>query len=148
MMELGFDLNTNINKMTFSYGQLIIRGSVPELVQFALDSGFEFNSYTSNGWHSLELLQLNYLFAKDGDPKMLKIIENQLAKGVDLSKSNPADFFKKLHSHSESKGFDELMAVYRKDEYMKEYIKKNTGLIIQSKFDSIIPKEVQDIFLF
>jgi len=148
MIERGLNLNIYPTKSSFSYGHLVMRHSPYELVQLALDSGFKFNSYTTNKWHSLELLQINCLGLNDEKPELLNIIENQLKKGIDLSKSNPTDFFKKLDQGKKNKGWFKLIDIYLADKYMKKFIIKNINIIADNNLLEYISKDIKDIFLF
>lgn len=133
----------------FSYGHMLMRSGAPELITFALKNGFMFNYYTSKPlWHSLELLQLNYLGQKVDKVGLLKIIADQLKKGVDLSKTDTEDFLAKLDRHFKSVGWKELIDLYKNDPYMSKYFDAHLDLIIKKEFFNLISKEAVDIFIF
>ncbi len=145
----GLNLNSRQKNGSFAYGLQLMRSSTPKLIRYALDHGFKFNQYSENPvWHSLELLQLNYLSPNAEKSELLEIISEQLKKGVDLDKSDPGDFFMKLNSRATSAGWNKLIELYNKDTYMNNYFEKHLDLIIKKEYFNIIPKDAIDIFVF
>lgn len=146
VLDNGLDLNSIESQ--FSYGHLIIRSGTVGLIDFVLEKGFTFDSYTSNNWHSLELIQLNYFSFKTDKPRMLGIIKKQLNGGINLSKSDPKDLFSKLNRHNKNDGWKELFDLYMSDSYMTKYISDNYDIIIKNELYSLISVEAKDIFIF
>jgi hypothetical protein len=149
-LDNGLDVNDNINN--FSLGHSIVRSTSSLLINALLKSKFKFNSYTKvPAWHSLELLQLNLLGPstdKGEQTELLKIIEKQLKKGVDLSSSTPKDFFEKLNRNYRSDAFKPLLALYFTDSYMMKFISDNMDVIVKYEFNNVLPEVMRDIFVF
>ncbi len=91
---------------------------------------------------------MNYLSNNPDRPVLLDIIKGQLGKGVDLSKSDPTDFFMKLNGRYRAEGWKDLIALYRNDPYIRSYFNDHTNLMIKKEFFNLVPKEAVDIFIF
>lgn len=149
IVSSGLKLDSKQKGGSFTYGHQVMRSGASKLVEYALSHKFTFNQYTDNPcWHSLELLQMNYLSVNSEKPELLDIISKQLKKGVNLDKTAPEDFFLKLNSRSKSEGWGDLIELYRNDDFMKKYFNEHTNLIIKKEFFNLIPKDALDIFVF
>lgn len=144
MVEEGFDFNEY--PTNFNYGQSMVRSGEVKLIEFILDNGFKFNSYTKENWHSLRLIHFNY-FGNDQKP-IRDIIKKELDKGIDLSKENPDDFLSQLSRNSNNLGWDELIDLYLKYDFMVEFFNDNVEIVVREKMFDLVFNEVRDIFLF
>lgn len=147
VVKQGLNLNA-LGSEQFSYGHILMRQGTDKLIDFAFSKGFDFDSYTTNNWHSLELIQLNYFAQKADKDKFKQIINTQLAKGIDLSKTDPVDFFTKLNRHHKSEKWNDLVELYRNDSYMNNYFSKHVDVIVKHELFHLIPSEAADIFIF
>ncbi len=149
VVSSGLDFNSKQKGGSFMYGHQVMRSGSYQTIKYTLDNGFKFNQYTDNPvWHSLELLHMNYLSNNPDRPVLLDIIKGQLGKGVDLSKSDPTDFFMKLNGRYRAEGWKDLIALYRNDPYIRSYFNDHTNLMIKKEFFNLVPKEAVDIFIF
>lgn len=155
MVKAGLDFNHRPAKsQSFTYGHHVIRHSYASTIQFVLDNGFDFNSYTKSersdgpAWHSLELIHFNYFASKNDNSEILQIIKNQLNSGIDLSKSEPTDLFTKLNRNANKDGWTELLELYNSDKYMHKYFVDNIDVIIENDLTALFPQEARDIFIF
>ena len=145
MIEVGLDLNS-LNG-TFTYGQSIMRYGLPHTIEYAFEHGFNFNSYTTDNWHSLTLLQANY-FGHSADKKArLKIIEREI-KNIDLSRVDAGDFLTRLNRNKGIVGFEELLELYIKNDKINKLIMDNVDFIMANGLTHILPQEAKDLFLF
>lgn len=149
LIEKDLDLNHIPKNNQFAYGHILLRSCRPELIRIALDNGFRFNSYTTQPkWHSLELIQLNYMSVGSNKKELLDIISTQLEKGINLSETNAQDFLNKLNRGYVSIGWLDLYNTYINDDYLGKYFVKHSDIIIKNNFLNLISKETQDIFIF